>query len=653
VFGWLSRRHDDTERLVAEGKRAEKAGDIVLARATYDIAFALKAALKARPDDPDARLALARALFDLANRQAAGGELLAALDTYHRVLEYRPGDPAVLCNEATTLKSLGRMADAIECYRRALAAAPRFADAHYNLGVAYRDQGRTTNAVQAFRQAIEIRPHAKEAHLGLGHALRDLDQNAEALATFQHVLDLDPDDAMARWSITMAQLPHVYAYGEDPAGYRRRFAADLDELERWFIPRRFARGAEAVGTDQPFELAYQEEDNRALLERYGKLCSGLMNGWRQTENVPPATPHRHRPLRVGVVSAHLRFHSVWSAITKGWFEHLDPERCALYAFHVGIDVDAETAFARSRSAHFEHGPRELRRWVEALQAQSLDVLIYPEIGMDPTTVRLAAQRIAPVQVTSWGHPETSGLPTIDYYLSGEDLEPANAQAHYTERLVPLPRLGCHFQPPVLKPAAPDVARLGIDADAPLFICPGVPIKYAPQFDRVLPEIARRLGRCQFVFFHHASGLLSGRLAERLRAVFAAAGIAYERFVHFIPWQPATGFMGWLGRGTVYLDSIGFSGFNTALYAVEASLPIVTREGRFLRGRLAGGILKRLGLAELVVPNEEAYVALAVRLAEDEAYRSSVRLRMQTARGALYADEGPVRALEEFLIGVGR
>src|SRR5436190_16752777 len=202
VFGWLSRRPDDTERLVAEGKRAEQAGDVALARAVYETARGLKAALKAHPDDAQARLALARALFDLANRQAARCELVPALDTYHRVLEYRPGDPAVLCNEGTTLKSLGRMADAIECYRRAVAAAPRFADAHYNLGVAYRDQGRSADAILAFRQAIEIRPQAKEAHLGLGHALRDLDRNAEALAAFQRVLELDPDDAMARWSIT-------------------------------------------------------------------------------------------------------------------------------------------------------------------------------------------------------------------------------------------------------------------------------------------------------------------------------------------------------------------------------------------------------------------------------------------------------------------
>jgi predicted O-linked N-acetylglucosamine transferase (SPINDLY family) len=105
----------------------------------------------------------------------------------------------------------------------------------------------------------------------------------------------------------------------------------------------------------------------------------------------------------------------------------------------------------------------------------------------------------------------------------------------------------------------------------------------------------------------------------------------------------------LQRADVYLDTIGFSGFNTALYAVEAGLPIVCREGRFLRGRLASGILKQLGLHELVAPTEEAYVALAVRLAGDRPYRQSLRERMEKARAGLYDDPAPIRALEEFLL----
>jgi predicted O-linked N-acetylglucosamine transferase (SPINDLY family) len=97
-----------------------------------------------------------------------------------------------------------------------------------------------------------------------------------------------------------------------------------------------------------------------------------------------------------------------------------------------------------------------------------------------------------------------------------------------------------------------------------------------------------------------------------------------------------------------LDTIGFSGFNTALQAVESGLPVVTREGRFMRGRLASGILKRLGLPELVAASEEDYVALAVKLARENGYRARVRAQIAAARPVLYEDQAPIRALEAFL-----
>jgi predicted O-linked N-acetylglucosamine transferase (SPINDLY family) len=268
--------------------------------------------------------------------------------------------------------------------------------------------------------------------------------------------------------------------------------------------------------------------------------------------------------------------------------------------------------------------------------------------MDATTAKLASLRLAPVQAASWGHPETTGLPTIDYYLSAQDLEPEAAQAHYTERLVALPHLGCHFEPFNMASAAVDPAQAGIDPRLPLLVCPGVPFKYAPQHDWVFPEIARRLGRCRFVLFSHWNRVLSDRLAQRLQAAFRARGLSDERFVTFVPWQKPAGFLGWLRRADVFLDTIGFSGFNTALQAVECGLPIVTREGRFLRGRLASGILKRLGLQELVAPTEQAYVDLVVKLVEDPGYRRAVAARMQSARALLYEDDAPVRALEDFL-----
>jgi predicted O-linked N-acetylglucosamine transferase (SPINDLY family) len=347
----------------------------------------------------------------------------------------------------------------------------------------------------------------------------------------------------------------------------------------------------------------------------------------------------------------LRDHSVWHAIVKGWFQQLDRERFQLLAFHLGAQQDAETTLARSCAAHFESGPKTLRQWVDAIRGQSPDVLLYPEIGMDPMALRLASLRLAPTQAACWGHPESSGLPTVDYYLSAEGMEPAGAGRNYSEKLVSLPNLGCFFEPrPAEGPRPATLGELGIDTDCPVFVCPGVPYKYAPQHDWVFPELARRLGRCQFVFFNHRAQAQMERVRTRLQEAFAARGLPPEHFIVFAPWLTKAAFQGVMSQARACLDTIGFSGFNTALQAVQAGLPIVTREGLFLRGRFASGILKRMGIPELVAASEQDYVDLAERIARDDAFRERVVVRIENTRDSLYRDLAPIRALEQFLLG---
>jgi protein O-GlcNAc transferase len=574
------------------------------------------------------------------------GDAARAAELIQRALAAHPGNAHARFNLGRVRQNQGNVNDAIEQYLQVLELDPAYAPAAYNLGVLCRQQGRRREALTFFAQAAELDPVVPEAHYGLGHALREEDRLEEARASFQRAVELRPAYAEARWSLAMCALPRVYGPGEDPAAARETFSTDLAALERWFGEHPVADPSGAVAVAQPFNLAYQETPNRELLERYGRLCSGLMRQWHPAA-APPARK-RTGPLRVGVVSGHFRNHSVWHAIVKGWFQHLDPSRFALHAFSLGGEQDAETAVARSRAAHFEEGARGLRQWVEAIERQQCDVLIYPEIGMDSVTQRLASLRLAPVQAVAWGHPETSGAPTIDYFLSAEGMEPPGAQANYSEQLVRLPHLGCHIEPRAAAAETPQLERWGIDPAQPLLLCPGVPFKYAPQFDALFPEIAARLGECRLVFFAYGAEGPWQRLRARLEAAFGARGLDFERHVTFLPWQSGAAFQGWLERADVFLDTIGFSGFNTAVQAIQRGLPVVTREGRFLRGRLASGPLKRVGLGELVAADERAYVDLAVRLVRDGDYSEDIEGRMRENGRRLFGDLEPIRALEAFL-----
>jgi predicted O-linked N-acetylglucosamine transferase (SPINDLY family) len=199
----------------------------------------------------------------------------------------------------------------------------------------------------------------------------------------------------------------------------------------------------------PFYLAYQGRNDLELQRLYGSLACRIMG-----DRYPPAPiSGRAGPgerIRVGIVSAYFRHHSVWKMPIKGWLSQLDRGQFQIYGYHIGTERDRETELAASLCERFVQGPLSIDRWREEIVTDAPHVLIYPDIGMDGQSVQLAGQRLAPIQCNSWGHPVTSGMPTIDYYLSSDLMEPLDGQEHYTERLIRLPNLSVYYEPVEVK-----------------------------------------------------------------------------------------------------------------------------------------------------------------------------------------------------------
>jgi len=566
----------------------------------------LEQALEARPDDMDA-------VFALGNAMAALNRCEEALAHYDRVLAVSPGHVTCLNNRGNALCSLDRCQEALSSYDLALAIDPDRLDTLYNRA----------------------------------NVLAAMQNGADAMAAYERVLAMEPRHLPARWALVMGRIPVGATTRSQMDAGRSRFAAGLEELAQ-HIPDGLA-GEQAVCQMVPFYLAYDERNNRELFARYGALCVEAVAKTRKPLAFPKKAVSR---LRLGIVSAHVRRHSVWNAILKGIVENLDSTRFELDIFHLGALTDAETDWARSSCVHFDQGPHAPELWPDRILARQPDVLVYPEIGMDLSTIHLASQRLAPLQAAMWGHPHTTGLPTIDWFISATAFEPPDAQEHYTERLVCLPRLGCKFAPSGVEAAAVDLETLGIDPNAPLLLSPGTPYKYAAEHDWVFPAIAHRLGKCTIAFFVNKSAPWSrvyDSIVSRLEGAFAGYGLRFNDHCVVLPWQELGAYFGLMLQADVMLDTIGFSGFNTAMQAVECGLPIVTREGKYMRGRLASGVLHVLGLGELVASDEQRYVELAVALASDRTRRAKASQRIEQRRHTLYCDVETVLAFQDCLL----
>src|SRR5262249_35421822 len=267
---------------------------------------------------------------------------------------------------------------------------------------------------------------------------------------------------------------------------------------------------------------------------------------------------------------------------------------------------------------------------------------------------VAAQRLAPVQCNSWGHPDTSGFPTLDYYLSSDLMEPPDAEQHYSERLVRLPNLSIYYEPVEPEPVVVERAELGLGPAATVYWCSQSLFKYLPQFDPIFPRIARAVGDCQFTFIEFPGAAhVTELFRTRLERAFAAFGLRAADHCVFLPRLDPARFVAAMGCCDIFLDSISWSGCNSTLESLAHDLPIVTMPGRLMRGRHSAAILRKMGIVDTIAGTVDEYVSIAVRLAKDLPLRAALKARIAASKAVVYRDRACIAALEEFFDRKGR
>lgn len=607
----------------------------------------------------------AEAVHGLGLTHLMAGDAGAAEPLLRAARALAPG-PRVTHNLAMALEKTGNRAEAIGLERANVAAHPAYLPSWHGLSAALDAAGDRTAAAGveltlAERAAaggnaeIVATASARAAMLDPDHPalprvanrLRIAGQAAPALHLLDTRLARDPDDHGARLSRAMAHLAIIHDSEAEIAERRVAYLtemADLDARLRHATPAALAGAADQVGTAKPFYLAYQGHDDTDAQRQYGRLISRMMAAAAAAGGMHPRPGAR---IRIGFATAYFHQHSV-SKLFGGWVRHLDRSRFDVLGYHLGEAEDATSADLARHCKRFHRGPRTEAEWVRSIQEDRLDVLIYPEIGMHPSAVRLACRRLAPIQCVAWGHPVTTGLPTIDHFLSSALMEPEDADRHYTETLIRLPNLSIQYEPPPSGTGTLTRDGLGLPADAIVYLCCQSLFKYHPGDDPLLPAIARRVPEARFLFIGSpATDPNAQRLRRRLSAAFAAAGLDPSRHLIFHPPVPAPEFPALLRSADIYLDSPRWSGGNTTLEALAAGLPIVTLPGPMMRGRHSAAILLLAGAEKWIAWSPDHYVDLAASLADPTA-RAQARQAIATGRSRVFGDASAIRGLEDFL-----
>jgi protein O-GlcNAc transferase len=632
-----------------------------------------EAAAALRPGSAEILNNLAATLCDL-------GRYEEAVERYRLAAECAPDVAEIWYNLASTLADRGPAAEVEACFRRAIGLRAEFVNAianfgrwlvgqgrwieadswlteavrldpgdsrsWNNLGIARQELGRTETATACYHRAIAHDPGFADAHYNLGCLLSGEALPDEALVCHAAAVAADPLHGAARLAQCTAWLPIVYRAEAEATHRRKQYLAALDGLiDSVTAPDVRRAVAGAIGTSQSFFLPYQGKNDREAQATLGGLACRLVTETESTVSLAPR-PGPGERIRIGIVSGFFQEHTIFKLFLEGWMTELDRDRFEVIGFHTGRTSDAETARAARLCDRFVQNLGSVATWRDAVAEASPHVLLYPEIGMDPIAGALAARRLAPVQCVAWGHPETTGMPTMDYFLSADLMEPADGETYYTERLVRLPGLGVHFTPDGQELAPIDVTSPGT---VPVYWSGQALYKYPPRHDSIFPRIAAAVGRCQFVFVGFAkSPAVTAIFSERLNRAFADFGLDADQYCVMLPPMPPGRFIAEMGRADVVLDTLDWSGGRSTLDCLSRDPAIVTLPGQFMRGRHTAAILRRIGCEETIAATLDDYVAIAARLGVDAAWRARVRNAVAEGKHRAFRDTAPVRALETFL-----
>ena len=562
--------------------------------ASYDRALALK------PDHIGVLTNRSAALRQIGRHE----EALASAD---RVLAVDPNHIDALNNRGNVLLALNRASDAIACYERILKLREDNPEALVNSAFAFQALGQYAEALQYADNAIAADPEYGNAYLIRGHALAKLDRQDEAQQSYERALAIDPE--------------HPYALGASIMAYLAACSWERIESLLPVIEEQVAAGKAVF---PPFNLLALPVSPATQLQCARHFVR------RQLPQVPPigaAARLRSHKIRIAYLSGDFRRHPVGYGIV-GLLEEHDRVRFEVHAVSYGPDDGSElrTRTAAAVDRFHDVGERADRDTAALINELAVDIVIDLAGHTENSRMGILAHRPAPIQVSYFGYPGTTGADFIDYVMADRIVLPADQQPFFSEKIVHLP--ACYQANDAKRqtaPVAPTRSDIGLPEGAVVFTC----FSNAWKISRPMLGIwARLLGACPnsvlWLYFVNESALAN------IQQELLSLGIDPARVI-LAPFVDQPDHLARLGLADLFLDTLPYNAHTTASDALWAGVPVLTCQGPTFAGRVAASALQAVGLPELVTNSLDEYEALAVKLADDPALLGSLRERLAQNR----------------------
>lgn len=551
------------------------------------------------------------------------GKTAEAVETLQNLLTITPGHFAGWNALGQAMLSQKKYEDALAFFVESLRLQPKIPTAKLNIAHALRQQGRLELAKDYMEQVMTEHPNLElgwSLFSDICFDLGDINAMKNALTSLINITDSTDTRLRRDLSLPLCQASHETTL------------ESLDEsLRHWDCS-----SVAGIPTGVPnciFQLAYYDGNHRHRLEAISLL-------FRKTyPDLNYISPNIHKKtgtkLKIGIATAFLdRFHAI-SFCYASLIKSLSAEYDLVY-FRLPAQKDMpyiDSNLGLKKTLDLSH---DIKRNRQIIDSQQVDILWYLDINMSPDTYFLAHSKLAPIQLVSAGHPCTTGISTIDYFISSQHLEPDNPQDFYTEKMIQLPTLPMIYQDCDIGIIESKRKAFDLPEDKNIYFCAQTLFKVHPKMDQIFKGILEQDSNA-LILFSYAGTPLATQLQERLRKNL---GDLAERCL-FIPPVVQHLFFYLLASVDVILDTTPFGSGNTLCQSLAVGTPTVCFDLKDLRGAGAPGIYRLMGIEDTTVSSVSQYIDCAIKIANTPEFRHNLQTRILENKHKIFGNQADV------------
>lgn len=604
------------------------------------------------------------------------GNLEKAISSLRNSININPDFHGSRYNLANIYKLMGNFQEAEKLYKEAIYLEPNDIQSLQNLGNIYNELGYYNQAIENYFAIYRLDPTNFHNTLMLGSCFYEIKNELQAEYFYKTTLAINPDNLKALKSLSVLYenqskydegIEYYQKYNDllkkdnknnllqkmhldislpifDFTNYEikenRKNLIDLIKEYQNVNIQNFDEYGEydfiAENLQIPSQLTYQGYDNKDLKVEYAKIFKDSFPKYQINKK-------NSGKIKIGFLVTHNN-EGIFTKFMSGIINNLDNN---IFDIHIICDEKGWKNKIKNKITNATPAfiPLKLKEASDIVKNLNLDILYYWEIGNDSLNYFLPFFRLAPVQCTSIGWPETTGIDNVDYFISSELIETENSEMYYSEKLHKLKGLPLVVDKPFLNDNIKTLSEFGIDDSKNIYLCPQNLRKISPDFDEIIEGILNKdqNGIIVFVEDKHEN------IAKQLKTRIKVSKPQIKSRVKFVKYLNYHDYLSLISHTHVVLDTLYFGGANTSYEIFAMEKPIVTFPWTHERGRYTLGCYKVMGINDLIANNITEYIELAVKTANDKEFRNSIIDKIKNSKDILFNNDSIVKEYSDFFI----